>query len=253
MNALLMLVAATTAPAATTPAPAQGTRFERCVMLAQKDPGKALAEAGAWRLQGGGVLARQCEGLAYVTQKRWRPAATAFEAAARDADRAQDGRAATLWVQAGNAALAGGDALSGRRFFDAALARGTLSGDAAGEAHLDRGRALAALGTLKDARTDIDQAIRLVPADPLVWLLSATLARRMNDLPRARADIQQAATRSPDDASVAYEAGTIAMLSNREDAAMTAWRAAHDMAPDSASGRAAADAMKAMKPAPARP
>ncbi|MFM9977739.1 MAG: hypothetical protein ACKVOP_06805, partial [Sphingomonadaceae bacterium] len=187
--ALLLLA---TEPATIAP---QQARFEACAALAEADPPRALDEAAAWRIAGGGVLARQCAGLAYVAQKRWAPAATAFEQAARDAESRQDTRATVLWVQAGNAALAGGDAAAARRFLNAALARGALTGEQLGEAHLDRGRANAALGDLKAARADLDLALKHVPADPLGWLLSATLARRMNDLPRAQTDIAEALTR----------------------------------------------------------
>jgi tetratricopeptide (TPR) repeat protein len=222
----------------------QQTRFDACATLAETNPVRALDEASTWRLAGGGVLARQCEGLALVTQKRWTSATVAFEAAAREADAKADGRAATLLVQAGNAALAGGDTAKSVQLLDAALARVQLTGEQLGEAHLDRGRARAALGDLKGARVDLDQAVKLVPADPLGWLLSATLARQMKDLPRAQTDIAEAARRSPDDASVAYEAGNIAMASGSEEAARTAWAAAVKNAPDSPSGKAAKAALE---------
>ena len=234
---LLALAAAAAAPTA------DEARFENCVAMIDSDPVKAIDLASTWQLQGGGVLARQCAGLAYGAQQRWQSAATAFEGAARLAETTGDGRAAILWVQAGNAALAGNDPAKARGFLDAALARGQLIGDAGGEAHLDRARALAALGDLKAARVDLDTALKLVPADPLGWLLSATLARKMQDLPRARTDIAEAAARSPDDASVALEAGNIALLSGHEDAARTAWAAAIKNAPNSVSGKSAAEAL----------
>jgi tetratricopeptide (TPR) repeat protein len=221
----------------------QQARFEACAALAEANPVRAIDEATSWRVAGGGVLARQCIGLAYVTQKRWTSAAVAFESAAREADAKGDARAATLWVQAGNAALAGGDLTKATQYLDAALARGQLTGEQLGEAHLDRARARAATGDLKGARVDLDQATKLAPADPLGWLLSSTLARKMNDLPRATADIAEAAKRSPDDASVALEAGNVAMLAGREDAARTAWEAAVKNAPNSLSGKAAAEAL----------
>ena len=221
----------------------QQARFEACATLAETDPTRALDEASNWRLAGGGVLARQCEGLAYVTQKRWLPATVAFEAAAREADVKADGRAAILWVQAGNAALAGNDPAKAVTYFDGALARGQLTGEALGEAHLDRARARAALGNLKGARADLDLATKNVPADPLGWLLSATLARKMGDLPRAQNDIAEAANRSPDDASVALEAGNIAILSGRDDAARTAWEATIKLSPNSPSAKSATESL----------
>ena len=188
--------------------------------------------------------ALQCRGLAEVAAKRWAAAALSFEAAAREAEVKRDGLAADLWVQAGNAALAGNDPAKAIAYFDGALKHRALTGEARGEAYLDRARARVALGDSKGGRSDLDLALRDVPADPLGWLLSATLARRMNDLARAQADITQAATLSPDDASVALEAGNIAVLSGRDEAARTAWEAAIRVQPGSASAHIAAEQLK---------
>ncbi len=225
------------------PNPAE-VRFATCVELTEKDAAKALEMAGTWQVEGGGVLARQCAGLAYASLRRWLPAATAFQQAAEEAERNRDARAARLWVQAGNAALAAGDMVRAGQHFDAALAGNELKGAEAGEAHLDRARARAALNDPAAARADLDVALKLVPEDPLVWLLSATLARRAGDLTRARAEIAEALQRAPDDAAVALEAGNIAILSGADTAARTAWEAAVKVSPDSPAGKAAADALK---------
>ena len=245
MIALLLLAAD---PVVATPS-ADQAKFETCAALAAADPPAALDQAGAWRVSGGGLLARHCEALAYVAQKRWIPAATAFEAAARDADNRADGRGANLWVQAGNAALAGGDAARAKTGFDAALARGQAAGLDLGEIHLDRARARFALNDKKGARDDLDMALKLAPADPLAWLLSATLARQSGDLDRAIADIEEAQKRSPDDAQVALEAGNIAIVSGSEPAARVAWEAAVRAAPDTAAGKSAAAALARLGPA----
>ncbi len=243
---LSLLFAAQTAAAPAPVTPVQTTdqqRFEACTRLVDADPARALDQAGAWRVNGGGLLARHCEALAYVAQKRWVPAATAFEAAARDADTKADGRSANFWVQAGNAALAATDFARARTAFDAALVRGQAIGADLGEVYLDRARARFGLNDKKGARDDLDAALKLVPADPLAWLLSATLARQSGDLERAETDIAEAAKRSPDDAQVALEAGNIAILSGREDAARTAWAAAVKNGPESPAGKAAAEAL----------
>lgn len=237
------MILALLAAAALSNSPSQA-RFESCATLANNDPARALDEASAWAIAGGGGYARQCTGLAYVAQNRWKPAAAAFEQAARKFEAEQDGRAAArLWVQAGNAELAGGDAKQARSHLDAALSAGLLQGTDAGEAHLDRARAAYALGDGKAARADLDAALKLVPADPLAWLLSATAARRDGDLARAQADIEEALKRSPDDASVALEAGNIAVMSGADDAARTAWTAAIKAAPSSSAGKAAAESL----------
>jgi tetratricopeptide (TPR) repeat protein len=249
MSPILLALAATIAtpasPAVAAPVPTvEETRFKACVALIDEDPAKAITEADNWRLSGnGGVLSRQCLGMAYAAQERWLPALAAFEQAARQAETLRDSRAARIWVQAGNAGLAAGDAPRAQSAFNAALAAGVLKGAEAGEVHLDRARALVLQRQNAAARTDLDAALKLVPQDPLGWLLSATLARRMGDLKRAQADIAEAAKRSPDDASVALEAGNIAALSGADEAARTAWSAAVKLAPDSPAGKSAAAAL----------
>jgi tetratricopeptide (TPR) repeat protein len=249
MIALLLLSAEPVAA----PAPSvDQQRFEACAALAENDPARAIEQAGTWRLNGGGAAARHCEALAYVAQKRWLPATAAFEAAARDADNKSDGRAGNLWVQAGNAALAAGDPARARTAFDAALVRGQAAGADLGEIYLDRARARFGAGDKSGARDDIDAALKLVPADPLAWLLSATLARQSGDMARATTDIAQAQKRSPDDAQVALEAGNIAILSGKDAQARIAWETAIRIAPASPAGKSAAEAVARMDP-PSKP
>ncbi len=241
---ILLMAAAAAATPVSAPVSVNEKRFADCVALVERDPAKAIEAAGNWRVEGGSILARQCLGLAYAAQQRWLPAMTAFEQAAQTAEAERDGRAGNLWVQAGNAALAASEAGKARTAFDAALASGQVKGAEAGEVHLDRARALFATGDARAARGDLDAALKLVPADPLAWLLSATLARKTGDLTRAQTDIAEAAKRSPDDASVALEAGNIAILSGANGAARTAWEAAVKNAPNSPAGKAAAEALK---------
>ena len=209
-------------------------RYRACIALATSDPKAAEAEADRFRSAGGGARAHQCQGMAYTQEARWGDAATAFEAAARDADAAHDPEAARYWAQAGNAWLAAGDAVKAQTALTTAITAGTLDNFGRGEALLDRARAQVAAGRLASARGDIDAAQEATPKDPLAWLLSATLARRMNDLPRAQTDIAEALKLSPDDASVQLEAGNIAALSGDADGARTAWQAAAKLAPGTA-------------------
>lgn len=223
---LLALLAAATSP-------------ESCADEIKADPVAAVARADAWHLAGGGALARQCAALAYAAQDRWPEAATAFEQAAKEAAAAREAAAAQLWIQAGNARLAAGQGREAVAAIDAALVSGMLSGPAKGEARLDRARANVQAGDMASARTDLDEALKLVPQDPLAWLLSASLARRMEALDRAQADIGEAAKLSPDDASVALEAGRIALAAGAPDAARIAFEGAVRTQPGSDAARAA--------------
>jgi tetratricopeptide (TPR) repeat protein len=222
-----------------------------CPALLKEDPAKALDIANGRILQGGGFSAKQCAALAFAAMGKWPAAAAAFEQAAREAAHDKAAVAADLWVQAGNAHLAAGQAQEAVGALDAALLSGTLSGQASGEAHLDRARAQVALGKLTQARIDMDDALKLVPQDPLAWLLSASLARRLGDLERAQADIDHAAQLSPDDASVALEAGRIALMAGAPDAARVAFEGAVRNQPGSEAAKAAQAELDRLK-APAQ-
>jgi len=239
----LLLAASTVTPAAGPPDPREA-RYHHCVAQVRSDPVAGLAEADRWRGADGGHLAQQCAGLAEVAQGHWALAAGDFERAARNALTGSDNRAGGYWAQAGNAWLAAGEPAKARAALDAALAAGTLTGLQRGEAQLDDARALVATGDLVSGRAALDGALGSAGADPLAWLLSATLARRMDDLPRARKDIAEALARAADDASVQLEAGNIAALARDEAGARAAWAEAARIAPNDPRGQAAVAALQ---------
>lgn len=187
------------------------------------------------------AAAKRCAGMTLAGDARWDEAAESFEAAAKLAD---PGKAALLWTQAGNAWLAAGEPARAGTALDAALVRSdTLSTADRGELLLDRARAAVGAGNLDGGRRVLDQALAAVPADPLAWLLSATLARRMADPRRATTDIAEALKRSPDDAAVQLEAGNIAALAGDTDRAKERWGEAARLQPDGASGQTAKAAL----------
>jgi tetratricopeptide (TPR) repeat protein len=218
-------------------------RFTACQALAKSEPARAVTEAEAWAAQGRSIPARHCLGLAYAAADRWTPAAAAFEQAAEQAQTDRDGRAAALWSQAGNAAHAADDAKRALTLLDKALAIPALPALVEGEARIDRARADFALGDMAAARTDLDHGLRLVPTDPFPGLLSATLARRQNDLPRAEKDIAEALRLAGDEPAVQLEAGNIASAGGKPEAARQAWTRAAQRDPTSPEGRAAAAAL----------
>ena len=238
---ILLLAALGAQAAASNPVPnpmSPAQRLDACVAQARTDP--AEAERVARTL---GRAGEACRGAALSGESDYAGAATAFTAAARNAEVAHEARAADYWAQAGNAWLAAGDAAKARAALDAALAAGTLTDLNRGEAYLDRARALVATGDTKAARVDLYLATKDAADDPLAWLLSATLARRMGDLPRAKLDIAQALRRSADDASVQLEVGNIAAAAGDAAGAQAAWKEAARLAPDAPAGRSAANAL----------
>jgi len=222
-------------------------RYRACTAQVRAEPLRATETANAWQRVGGGLLARQCLGLAYVALERWEPAATVYEQAARDAAAARDPRNADFWVQAGNAWLAGSNATRAVQAFDAALATTTLSDQLRGEVHVDRARAQAAMGNASAARADLDRALQLVPADPFAWYMSAALARRESNLTRARTDIGRAMQLAPDNPDIVLLAGTLAGLGGNMAEAERLYRRVAEGAPDTDAGRTARASLETLR------
>jgi tetratricopeptide (TPR) repeat protein len=248
---LALLLAA--APASAGPPDTRNAkaRFDECAKVSDTDPAAAAQMAASWAGAGGGVPAAQCLGIARSAAGDWRGAADAFSTAADLADKTHDRNAANLWVSAGDAALAGGDSARARAALSNAIANPTLSDEMKGEALIDRARAAVAAGDLPAARTDMNQAVALVPADPMAWLLSATLARRMNDGGRAASDIREASLRAPNDPDVLFEAGNIAAANGDMGGARAQWARAAVGDPRSDGAQAAKSELAATGGVPA--
>ncbi|APG63350.1 hypothetical protein LPB140_11750 [Sphingorhabdus lutea] len=207
-------------------------RFDECMDLALEDPERAVAEASIWYVDGGKFYARHCLGFAHAQAFRFNEALIAFVDAAQQAEKAKDKIAARFWMQAGNAALADNQFTQAITHIDAGLALGTLTSQQQGEGHLDKARALVMLENPDAAKAELQMAQKLAAEDPLIWLLSATLARRMGDLPLAKADIITASKLSPNDPAIALEAGNIAFSVHDFGEAKTQWQQAITLRPN---------------------
>ena len=239
MIAALMLLAQAA------PAPADPQRYRACATAAEADSTKGVAAADAWAKDGGGYLADRCKGLALATGGQWAQAAAMFEFAAQGARTARHSVAYPAWAQAGNAWLAAGQPTRAKAALDNAIDPGVLRNLQLGQAHIDRARAFVGMGELPSARADLDIAVREAPEDPLGWLLSATLARRMGDLERARDDIVAAAERDGDNPAVQLEVGNIAAGLGEVAGARGAWARVIALAPESPRAASAKAALAA--------
>ena len=217
---------------------AASARLAACARLAEGDAEAAIAEGARWLIDGGGADAEQCLGLGYVAAERWQEAAEAFGRGA-DAVPVGDPRHAALLAQAANALLAGGDTATAKTRLDALLAIESLDGATRGEALIDRARAHVALGDGAAAQADLTAAQALVPDDKLVWLFSATLARRQGQLDAAGDFIDRALELDRNDPAILLEAGNIAIRMNAYEIARQAWTEAAAADPGGTAGQAA--------------
>lgn len=215
------------------PATLEQDRLTACMDEAHSDPATAIATANEWLEGTSGPpssLPQQCLGIAYTALLRWDAAQQAFTSA-RDARPVEDYLArARLGGMAGNAALAGVTYLQATTLLLQAEEDAVAAGQPvmAGEFASDRARALVALGLDDEAATALAKARELNPQDATVWLLSATLARRMNDLEDAQGWIETASALDSVSPAIGLEAGLIAALGGFDDAARASWQSVVD-------------------------
>jgi tetratricopeptide (TPR) repeat protein len=141
----------------------------------------------------------------------------------------------------GHAALAQGQAEAAIPAFERAIADADSAEDPSLTAGLntDLARALVAADRAPDAVAALAAAREADPANPQAWLLSATLARRLERLGEAQRHIEYAATLAPRDPAVGLEAGVIAAMAGRAEQARASFQSVIDVAPESVeAGRA---------------
>ena len=226
-------------------------QFEECITLARTDPASAVMQAGEWVQEKGDYLATACHALALANDFRFAEAAPLFIDAAQGADANADKRAARFWAQAGNAAIAADLPDEALVSLDNALKSSSLGNPERADIEVDRARTLVALNREADAVAALADARRHSPENATAWLLSATLARRMNKLPDALGFIQTAATLSPRDPAVALEAGNIAAAAGDYASARKQWEQVIAIAPDSRQATTAQKQLAALGAAPA--
>lgn len=204
-------------------------RLSECLEQARKDPATAIVTADNWLSEvatSAEGKPQQCLGQAYTMLLRWDAAQSAFTAARDAAPQSDPESRARFGAMAVAAALAGQQTQAALALADTALsdAKTAQATTLAGTLAADRARALVLLGREAEAQVALGDARRDAPQDGQIWLLSATLARRMGALDTAQSYIETASALSPNDPSVGLEAGVIAVLDGREEAARTSWQ-----------------------------
>ena len=143
----VFLLLQTATPAAAQPLPTLNElQFAECLDLARKDAPSGFTEASLWVQQGGGYLAKACQGFALASDFRFTEAVPVLTEAAQGADAKADPRAARFWSQAGNAAIADNKPAEAMVALDKALASTTPNNAERADIEVDRGRTLVALG-----------------------------------------------------------------------------------------------------------
>lgn len=218
--------------------PEPPSMLAQCLQLVSSSPPDAIDFAQGWRGETTGSARAEpgrCLGLAYSALERFGEAEEAFIEARNDAASIDMATRAVLGARAANAAFAAGANDRALSLLDQAHGDALVAGDSrlAGETSIDRARVLVALGRTNEAATALAEARTTTPGNPLAWLLSATLARRIGNLDEAQQHIQRAADLLPVDPEIGLEAGVIAALSGRDAAARRSFQSVLVAAPGS--------------------
>ncbi|WP_353227758.1 tetratricopeptide repeat protein [Novosphingobium sp.] len=242
-----------TAPIA---APVLSDQMTACLTQGRRDADAGLVFARDWLARASAPEERaqpdQCLGLILSDRGDFAGAQAAFADAVAATPPSAPAKAVPLMAMAGNAALARGDGAAALDWFNRALAvRDFADAPARGAILADRAQAQVALGHYGDAAASLADARRAAPSDPAVWLLSATLARREQDLASAQGYIQTAAELNPRDPAIGVEAGVIAVLSGHDAAARKSWNSVVAVAPNSAEAQTARGYLAQLGLAPA--
>lgn len=253
MLSVLFVFLQAAAPASAQPLPTlTEVQFAECLGLAREDSASAVTEASLWTQQGGGYLARACHGFALAADFKFDLAAPLLTEAAKGAAEKNDPRAARFWAQSGNASIANDQPVEALSSLDGALAAAAANVEKA-DIEVDRARALVMLNRPDEAVLALTRARQFGPENGTAWLLSATLARRLNKLPDALGYIQTAASLSPRDPAVALEAGNIAIAAGDESAARKQWEQTIAVAPTSRQANSAQAQLAALGVTPTPP
>ena len=181
-----------------------GDRYGRCLDLATRNAGIALADATAWVKSGGGTPAAHCAAMALVQLKRYGEAAAQLDRLAR-ADGTPGAMRGELFSQAGNAWLLAGNGKKAVASLTAAL---TLSaGDP--DLYADLGRAEAMIRNWRDAIAHLNAALAMRPRSPDLLLLRASAQRALKQYRPALTDLNAALAMKPGDAAALMERGLL--------------------------------------------
>ena len=195
--------------------------------LAKQNPGAAQSLAQTWHERGGAHPADHCAAVALVGLRRYKEAATQFEALAEAMTTAPAGLRADVFDQAGQAWLLAGDPV--RAYAAAGQALGLQPNDP--ELLLDRAEAAASAGYYDKAVADLDHVLKADPGrvDALIYRASAN--RTLNRLDAALADVEKALTLTPNSVPALLERGNIRRLRGDLEGARTDWERVGQLAP----------------------
>ncbi len=209
--------------------------YERCMKMAQDDPGAARDLAEAWRSRGGAHPADHCYAVALIGLKQYKEAGARLETLGQAMTRAPAALRAEALAQAGQAWLLAGDPARAYAAVTAALAQQPDDP----ELLIDRAEAAGAAGWYDKAVDDLDRALRANPSRVDALVYRAAALREQSRLDLALADAEKAVKLDPGSAAALLERGNVRRLKGDVAGARQDWVRVSLLAPGSAQDAAA--------------
>jgi tetratricopeptide (TPR) repeat protein len=209
--------------------------YERCMMLARKDPSAGWETALEWQSRGGHHPADHCAAVALIGLRQYAEAGKRLEKLADDMRHSPPELLGEVLGQAGQAWLLAGDPARAHSALTQALARLPNSPDLL----TDRATASAAAGDYGHAEEDLSKALALDPKRPDALTYRASARRGLGQLDGALADVQQALKLAPDSTDALLERGNILRMKGDAAGARKDWVRVSLLAPDTPADAAA--------------
>lgn len=206
-------------PAKPAPAP-QSQDYESCIALTDREPGKALGYARAWKSLGGGEPALHCEALALSALGRDDEAAAMFQELAEGMNGAPDETRAEVYAQAGSAWAVAGNLARARGAYDEAIKLAPLEPSF----FVGRARIRSLEKDWEGARADAGEALAESPTLVEALTLRATALRNLGYPKAALADAERAAALAPHNLDALLERGRMRAATGNVAGARADWQ-----------------------------
>lgn len=218
--ALALSLAPPAAHAGTAPAPAPAGDYDTCVALAEKDAGKALDYARAWKPHAGSetAAALHCEALALSALGRDAEAASSFSEVALNMGAAPKEARGEAYAQAADAWVLASDLDRARTAIDQALALDPNTDHLVARANI---RALAK--DWEGVRVDAGEVLAELPTSVEALTLRATALRHLGYPKAALADAERAAAIAPHNLAALLERGRMRAANGNVAGARSDW------------------------------
>ncbi len=214
-------------------------RYETCLGWARADAERALRDARAWEVNGGGNAARHCAGAALFELGAYRRAAHTFGDLAQEAERYDPALAARLYVQAGESWIQAQDTAQTDRSARAGLALAERDPVTSADLLAILAHARARQFDYWGAADALSQALDLTPDRAELWRLRAAAHRLAGVADLALDDVRRGLDLAPGDPGLLLERGLLHRRNDARAAAIADFQAVLATAPEDAAAQVA--------------